>query len=146
MYAYLDPNQDPNDPSLAHRQDFQEPRFEEDFPELTNNPQNGCEEKKKKKKIATPKVKRRKQEQTSISQKTNKCMSSYVKTKYEGNGHRLIKIKIYDLIKSPQILCENDGASVVAQYVVTELFDDILDQTETLVNKISKRLCNDNNL
>lgn len=141
MYAYLDPNQDPNDPSLAHRQDFDEPRFEEEFPELSNKPQNGDEEKKKKKKVIISKIKRGK-----LERKTNKRLDSYVKTKYEGKGHRLIRIKIYDLNESSQI-CENenDSASVVAQYIVTELFDDILDETERLVNKISKRLCYDKN-
>lgn len=155
MYAYLDPSQDPNDPNLAHRQDF-EPTFEEEFPDLRNNicdlPTEATQKKKKPAVIKTtggiPKHKNKLLQRSTLTTntKTLKCMSSFVKTKMEKNGHRLIKIKVYDLNESPELSnSENDGAIVSAQYVVVEPFDDIMDQTECLVSKISKKLCTNGN-
>lgn len=151
MYAYLDSSQDPNDPSLAHRQDYG-PSFEEEFPDLRNNICDlTTEEKKKNKEPAVIKATRGKPKHmskllqrsaTTTNTKTMKFMSSFVKTKLERNGHRLIKIKVYDMNESPEVNnSENDGAMISAQYVVVEPYDDIMDQTECLVSKISKKLC-----
>lgn len=89
-------------------------------------------------------VKRReRKQQPYIQSKSNNNASSYVISKEAGKGRRLIKIEIIDTTGSPQNDKDaEEGVIIVsAQYNVKEAMDDIMDQTETLVHNISKKLC-----
>lgn len=123
--------------------------FEQEFPELRNKPVLGCQQKRKKK-GKTSRIQKKRKERASVS---------YVKTKADKRGYRLIKIKVYDLSECDTIGSRikragcveaasesdgEDGALLSAQYIVKEPIDQILDQTESLVNKISKSLFNNN--
>lgn len=84
------------------------------------------------------------------SKKNGVSLKSFVISK-EQRGSRLIQIKILDLAADQAARTTAQGAdgdddeSVVlsAQYVVQDSVDEIMDLTETLVRKISKRLCGD---
>uniref|UniRef100_A0A1E1WJ05 Uncharacterized protein n=1 Tax=Pectinophora gossypiella TaxID=13191 RepID=A0A1E1WJ05_PECGO len=83
-----------------------------------------------------------------IKRKSNKTkpLQSFVIRKEPRKGIRLIKITIQDLIEeassSPQT-ADSDSVVLNAQYVVKDAVDDIFDQTENIVNKISKKLSSD---
>lgn len=102
-------------------------RFEEDYPELVNKPVQ--EQKKSKLK------------QRSIKKK-NKQTASFVVTKGLRRGRRLIKIQVVDLTNEDvkEGSDNEDNILLSAQYVVTDPIDEIMDQTENLINKISKSL------
>lgn len=78
------------------------------------------------------------QKKTLIKQRINKN-ESYVITSKPQIGRRLIRIEVIDLEASGQQ--EEDGDVLRAQYVVTDNHDPILDQTENIINSISKKLC-----
>lgn len=139
MYAYLTPSQDPHDPELSCGQDVLA-SFDQEYPELANKPLSEVVKEKKAKKNKSSLSKIKHEERKKIHK--HATATCYVKSKSEENGRRLIKIKIYDLKDSPEI-CDNtnDGAVISAQYVVVDPYDDIMDQTECLVNRISKNLC-----
>lgn len=63
--------------------------------------------------------------------------TSFVMSKTR-KGSRLIKIQVLDLM-------EKDGENIIvsAQHAVIDPIDEILDITENLIKKISKKLCND---
>lgn len=72
--------------------------------------------------------------------------TSYVKTKTAKRGLRLIQINVFDLSSqgSHSELFDSDqkdGDLISAQYIVVDKDDDIMAETELLVNKISRQLC-----
>lgn len=84
-----------------------------------------------------PKVRRQKRKQTPTYQ-------SFVINNEKKKGVRLIQVQVLD-INDQQEPAAPDGEVVVmsAQYVVTEPVDYIMDETQALINKISKKLCDD---
>lgn len=78
---------------------------------------------------------------------------SFVINKERTKGIRLIQIKVRDLNIEPSCStavlesdeCSDDGDNVMlsAQYVVMDTVDEIMDLTETVIRKISKKLCSD---
>lgn len=101
--------------------------FSERYPELSTK--NQQKEKKGKKKREAKKMSR-------IHHK------SYVISKDQRKGHRLIQIKVLDLA-SDQDSEDAEGENVVlsAHYVVKDTMDEILDETRNIIHKISKKLC-----
>lgn len=83
-------------------------------------------------------LRKRNRATTSRKRSATAPYTSYVKSKSTSRPHHLIKIEVFDLMESEET---NSGDSVLsAQYVVTDVVDDIFDSTETLVRKISKRI------
>ncbi|KAJ2938059.1 hypothetical protein O0L34_g19382 [Tuta absoluta] len=78
--------------------------------------------------------------------KRSRPIMSYIKTKEEGKGQRLIRINIFDISATSDAgTATQDGedrAILSAQYVVVNPVDDILDQTVHLVHKISETISN----
>ena len=81
--------------------------------------------------------------QTNIMKK-QRGMRSFVMRKLQRRGTKLIKISVLDLSNDNIISAdsENDNENVIlkAQYIVIDAVDNILDETESLVRKISKSL------
>lgn len=68
---------------------------------------------------------------------------SYVINNEKKKGLRLIQIQVLNI--SDQQESDNDDAIVMsAQYVVSEPVDYVMEETQSLINKISKKLCEDN--
>lgn len=66
---------------------------------------------------------------------------SFVVKSAPAKGRRLIKIKIMDLEQEAAASDDEDSTLLSAQYVVVEHVDQIMEQTESLVNNISKKIC-----
>lgn len=62
---------------------------------------------------------------------------SYVINNQKKKGLRLLQIQVVDLSE------DDNNTLISAQYVVSESVDNIMDEAERLVNKISKKLCED---
>ncbi|KAG7294795.1 hypothetical protein JYU34_017045 [Plutella xylostella] len=67
-------------------------------------------------------------------------LKSYVVSKAVKRGHRLVKIEVFDLNECQDTNSEN--AVLSAQYVVVDPVDEVMDMAENIVNKISKKMCN----
>lgn len=97
----------------------------------------------------TKREKRHKKKRDLTQRKKRVLSKSFVISK-ESRGSKLIQIKIIDLSTPsiPTAYCESecddeDRTSVSAQYVVKEPYDEILDLTNNIIKKISKRLSDD---
>lgn len=90
----------------------------------------------------SPIQKSKKSLQLKITEKKLNKLTSYVKVKHDKNALRLIKIKVFDLTASPEAIDDDsrDGDVISAQYIVTNVVDNIMDDTEELVGKISRKL------
>lgn len=90
------------------------------------------------------KSKQQRRQEKSKKQNSNK---SFVMSKLQQRGVKLIKISVIDLCKnnSQDSDSDSDTENVIlcAQYVVTNVFDSVMDETECLVKKISKSLTDD---
>lgn len=69
-----------------------------------------------------------------------KKSSSFVHCRYAGKATKLIKICIVDLV-SDKTDSESENVLVKAQYLASDSYDDIVEQSEKLVNNISKKIC-----
>lgn len=108
---------------------------------------NQQQEKGKKKKSCIQKTNRLQAASESLEKKMKFTSTSFVKIKHEKKGLRLIKIKIYDLTAASTEVFDSeprDGDLISAQYVVTNTDDRIMEETEELVNKISRKMCEPN--
>lgn len=86
--------------------------------------------------------------------KNSKCKksrlrgASYVINNEIQKGIRLIKIKVIDICdKSPvksNTESEEENIVLSAQYVVKDVLDDIMDDTETVIRKICKKISDNN--
>lgn len=84
--------------------------------------------------------------------KAQKLTESYVISRERIRGIRLIKISVCDLRSEPPAsfvqesggTVDEDSVVLSAQYVVTDSVDEIMDLTETVIRKITKKLCSDN--
>lgn len=75
--------------------------------------------------------------------KKQKPSKSFVMSRIQQRGIRLIKISVVDLSNNPQTSdSESDSENVIinAQYIVKDAIDSVMDETESLVKKISKSL------
>lgn len=76
--------------------------------------------------------------------KQSTCQS-FVINNEKKKGIRLIQIKVLDISDHQTAASDSEEVIVLnAQYVVSEPTDNIMDETQTLINKISKKLCDDN--
>lgn len=107
--------------------------FSEEFPEFSRARQNLNNEQKEKR------TKRKRESHHSMKPTLN---HSFVQTKDRRKGYRVIQIKVLDL-DGDQDQAE-ESVVISAQYVVRDCIDEIMDQTESIINKISKKLCSDN--
>lgn len=125
--TYTDPELYSYSPSINPLQDFTQ-----DLITIHPLPQ---EKKKKVKNIKKQK----------LEKKLSKIVStSYVKVRNERKGIRLIKIKVLDLTAPLELDGDSessDGGLLSAQYVVMDSADNIMEETEELVSKISRKLC-----
>lgn len=88
-------------------------------------------------KILNARNTKRKQKKRSYLKHYHNPQQSFVLKSAPVKGRRLIKIEILDLERE----ASDDSPLLSAQYVVTEDTDQIVDQTEGLINTISKKLC-----
>ncbi|XP_028177330.1 uncharacterized protein LOC114365073 [Ostrinia furnacalis] len=113
--------------------------FTQEFPELSSRLHaHACLQRKVKK----PK------HQKGVSKRRLGPTKSYVIRKNQ-KGKRLIKIEIVDLSEmgsasSSEIEDQEDNVLLSAQYMIQDSYDEIMDLTDNLVQKISKKLCGDN--
>jgi hypothetical protein len=88
-----------------------------------------------------------KKKQTKIQNKVQKRsvpgqLPSFVINKKPGKGYRLIKIQIINLQDNEyKEVSESEDVILSAQYIADDGFDEIIDSTESVINKISKKLC-----
>ncbi|KAG7294968.1 hypothetical protein JYU34_006886 [Plutella xylostella] len=68
--------------------------------------------------------------------------SSFVKCNTMRKGNRVIKIEVYDLNECQDTTSES--AVVSCQWVCEDPMDEILDLTENLIKKITKKMCDNN--
>lgn len=71
----------------------------------------------------------------------NYC-ESYVINNEKKKGLRLIQVQVLD-ISEQEPASDNQNVMLSAQYVVTEPVDYVMEETQSLINKISKKLCGD---
>lgn len=71
------------------------------------------------------------------SKRKQKDSMSYVISKAPRKGHRLIKIQVLDYNQRQNA---NYSESVRVQYTVVDPIDEVMDLTESIVNKICKKL------
>lgn len=64
--------------------------------------------------------------------------SSFVIRKNKGNAHHIIKIEILEI--DNEDLGNSAKTNISVQYVVSENYDNMMDATENLINKIIKKL------
>ncbi|XP_028161954.1 uncharacterized protein LOC114353955 [Ostrinia furnacalis] len=113
--------------------------FTQEFPELCSRLHAHAVQRQVKK----PKNKK------GVSKRRLGPTKSYVITKNQ-KGKRLIKIEVIDIVSdtgsasSSEITDQEDNVLISAQYVVQDSYDEIMDLTDNLVQKISKKLCGDN--
>lgn len=70
---------------------------------------------------------------------------SYVINNEKRKGQRLIQIQVLDISEQQESASDNEDAVVMsAQYIVSEPVDYVMEETLSLINKISKKLCGDN--
>lgn len=98
--------------------------FDEAYPEIAYNQRCVERQVKKKRDSAKKKILNR----------------SHIISKKSKRGQKIIQIKIID-ISNPED--SDDNIIVNTQYVVSEVVDDILDHTEAVVRKISKKICDE---
>lgn len=68
--------------------------------------------------------------------------SSFVINNEASKGNRLIKIQIIDISNAlPENEEIDDNILLNAQYVADDGYDEIIESTESVINKISKKLC-----
>lgn len=83
---------------------------------------------------------------TQTKKKSTRCKglssSSYVITKNKTKGRKVIKIQIYE--ENEESERSDQPILTAVQYIVQEPRDEIMDLTEHIINKISKKLvgCN----
>lgn len=121
---------DPSDLWFPNAQPFED---YDDALELSIPAGQESKEKEKKKKTQKNKMELRKKVQAS---------SSYVITKAPRRALKRIKIEIFNIIGG-QTSSTSEDSVVSAQYIVSEVVDDIMDKSEKLVNEICKKLSND---
>lgn len=90
-----------------------------------------------------PKERKSKPKRENAKKKNNLQPKSFVISKEPRRGIHLIKIKVIDLTMDSQqsLDSDNDESILSAQYVVKDAVDEIMDLTESVINKISKKLC-----
>lgn len=67
---------------------------------------------------------------------------SFVINNEASKGNRLIKIQILDISETmPENDESNENIILNAQYVANDGYDEIIESTESVINKISKKLC-----
>lgn len=132
---------DPSDP-YPHAQNWYTEKFEEAYPDLANNP------------ISTPSPsltpnQTNKKLKTHVMKHKRRLNSSFVKSRISlKSGLRVIQIKVSDLLREGDIKDDisedDDRVALSAQYIVRDPVDNIMDSTESLINKILKSLVENN--
>ncbi|KOB71782.1 hypothetical protein OBRU01_13313 [Operophtera brumata] len=74
----------------------------------------------------------------TLKRKSHKNKTSFVMNNTTRKGPRLIKIEVRDISVTDDNV---DKTILKAQYIVIDHHDEIMDMTESVVNKISKNLC-----
>lgn len=75
--------------------------------------------------------------------KKHKPTKSFVMSRLQRRGTKLIKITVIDLCNNSQTSdsdSESENVVISAQYIVKDAIDSVMDETESLVKKISKSL------
>lgn len=70
---------------------------------------------------------------------------SFVINNEKKKGLRLIQIQVIDISEQNEAVGDNEDVVLSAQYIVSEPVDYVMEETQRLINKISKNLCGDNN-
>lgn len=69
---------------------------------------------------------------------------SFVINNEKKKGLRLIQVQVSDISEQQEPASDNPDVVILsAQYVVTESVDHVMEETQSLINKISKQLCGD---
>lgn len=131
---YLDPFQSAQDPLEG---------FTEEFLKMQSQPKSKKTSQQRRNKM---KCKTKKNiAATSEAIKSNKYrdVHSFVINSAPKKGLRLIKIQVIQMDGSQRVSdCVNDDCVVLSsQYVVKDVGDEIMDQTEKIISNISKKIC-----
>lgn len=87
---------------------------------------------------------KKKVQKNKMEQRKKLASSSYVITKAPRRALKRIKIEIFDISGGPASSSSNSENSVIsAQYIVSEVVDEIMDRSEKLVSEICEKLCKD---
>lgn len=107
----------------------------ERLPEMIYNEPPHCSQLTKEK----SRSKRQRREKPSHKKQPTK---SFVMSKLHRRGIKLIKISVIDLCNNNTSDSDSDSENVIinAQYIVKDAIDSVMDDTESLVKKISKSL------
>lgn len=121
-----------SDSEIVFSQYAQDPY--EGFSELCRTEPEQCKTKEKKQKL--------RRRETSKKQNATK---SFVVSRLQRRGLKLIKIAVIDLCnnngsQTSDSDSENENVVISAQYIVRDAMDSVMDETESLVKKISKSL------
>lgn len=124
-------------PSLLNYQDAQDPLegFEEMFPPWVVEPQNSSMQLK-----IRSTLKRKHKKRSFLKHFPNPHQSFVLKSIPTKGCRRLIKIEIIDMEQRVPREPEEGKPLLCAQYVVSDDVDHIMDQTESVINNISKKL------
>lgn len=99
--------------------------------------------KKVKNAIGNPKAKKRTPKvNNKIIKRNLGYPSCFVINNEVGEGSKLIRIQIIDIKDGvPDQNDQDEKVLLSAQYVANDTYDEIIDSTEGVINKISKKLC-----
>lgn len=115
-----------------------------------------CQDVMDKHQLAEPQTSREKKvkRKTEVKKKRRNLTKSYVINRERARGYRLIQIRVCDLTEPSCSTVRDvdehseseDNVVISAQYVVSEHNDEIMDMTDTVIRKISKKMCSDYSL
>lgn len=117
--------------------------FDEHYPNFTANTEKKSNLKSQNR-IKGNKVTKRKRVKSKVKCGKWKVTSSFVQSRSVEKASKLIKISIVDISDSDNTCVsdsENRNKLVKAHYLIKDCNDDILEQTERIINNISKKLC-----
>lgn len=115
---------------------FREAEEEEEESELVK--------KIKKSKTGSPKTKKAKGKVTNkiVKRSLRGHPPTFVINNEAKKGNRLVKIQIIDISETmPENEESDENITLIAQYVASDGYDEIIESTESVINKISKKLC-----
>lgn len=114
------------------------------FSQYAQDPYEGFSELCRSEPELKPKEKKPRQRRRETVKKQN-ATKSFVVSRLQRRGLKLIKISVIDLCnnnnsQTSDSESENENVVISAQYIVRDAMDSVMDETESLVKKISKSL------
>lgn len=102
---------------------------------------NSVEETDKVDRIKTKKARRHKKKRCFLKHQHQIDQQSFVLKSVPKKGRYLIRIQVVDLESESLNVSEEENIMICAQHVVEDHIDPIMDQLESIISNISKKLC-----